>query len=211
MNKGISFMLGAASGSLLTFFIVKDYYKKIADEEIEAVREYYKSREKGVDDIGPDRDKEIKPIGSGRYPWGHDEDVKVDPEYKQMVEDLGYTEVEMEELAADPNTVIEHSDKGYEVFIEPGVEVIEPFVISPDEFGEYEHYQTKNWSYYTDFVLTDEVGEIVTDPDSIIGDALSHFGEYEDDCIHVRNDNLECDYEILKVYESFNELNREDA
>lgn len=207
MNKGIAFILGAATGSLLTLFIVKDYYKKIADEEIEAVREHYRSKEEGKNN-GPD--DEIKPIGSGEYPWGHVEHKKVDPEYKQMVDELGYTEEEMEELVADPDTVIEHSDKGYEVFIEPGVEVIEPFVISPDEFGEYPHYETKSFSYYKDFVLTDDDGEIVTDPDSIIGDALSHFGEYEEDCVHVRNDNLECDYEILKVYKSFNELNEED-
>lgn len=73
----------------------------------------------------------------------------------------------------------------------------EPYVISPDEFGELT-YETVTLTYYADKVLADEVEDIVEDVAGTIGlNSLLHFGEYEDDCVHVRNDRLEIDYEIL--------------
>ena len=73
-----------------------------------------------------------------------------------------------------------------------------PYVISPDEFGEFEDYEKISLIYYNDGVLTDENNEIVDDIDEIVGeDSLKHFGEYEEDSVFVRNDKLKCDYEIL--------------
>ena len=81
-------------------------------------------------------------------------------------------------------------------------ENMKPFVIAPEDFGEL-GYDTKTWKYYKDFVLTDEEGDVVLDPENIIGDALSHFGAYEDDAVYVRNMDVECDYEILKDERTF--------
>ena len=62
-------------------------------------------------------------------------------------------------------------------------EVDAPYVIPPDEFGEY---------------LVDEEDEPIEDVESIVGvESLDHFGEWEDDAVHVRNDRLKTDYEIL--------------
>lgn len=73
-----------------------------------------------------------------------------------------------------------------------------PYVISPDEFGEFEDYEKISLIYYNDGVLTDENNEIVDDINEIVGeDSLKHFGEYEEDSVFVRNDKLKCDYEIL--------------
>ena len=33
----------------------------------------------------------------------------------------------------------------------------------------------------------------------------SHFGEYEEDTVFVRNNDLKCDYEILRTIEDFEE------
>lgn len=72
-----------------------------------------------------------------------------------------------------------------------------PYVISPDDFGEYDDYNQISLTYYADGVLT-EGDDIVEDVDNIVGEeSLSSFGEYEDDAVHVRNDRLKCDYEIL--------------
>ena len=46
--------------------------------------------------------------------------------------------------------------------------------------------------YIDDEPLTDDQIE-----DLIGEDSLSHFGEYEDDSVFVRNDRLRTDYEIL--------------
>lgn len=74
-----------------------------------------------------------------------------------------------------------------------------PKVISPDEFGELLHYKQISLTYYEDKVLVDELGEPVINIDEIIGpDALNTFGTYEEDAVHVRNDRLRCEYEIIK-------------
>ena len=73
-----------------------------------------------------------------------------------------------------------------------------PYVISPDDFDEMDDYETETLMYYEDDVLTDDGGNIITDVEKLIGkDSLSHFGEYEDDSVFVRNDKLKTDYEIL--------------
>lgn len=74
-----------------------------------------------------------------------------------------------------------------------------PYVISPDEFGEDEEYETETLFYYEDGVLTDRSENVIENVDEIIGiDSLSHFGEYEDDSVFVRNDKLHVEYEILR-------------
>lgn len=188
MNKVFIFALGAAAGSLITWRVVVEKYKRIADEEIESVMNYYKNREKEVNEsVETPDDIDIDDIDDDM-----DADVDNDREdYANKVKDLGYnseTEIYM---------------------TEPGVDHIEPYVISPDEFGECDGYFTKSWTYYADFVLTDEMGDIVDEPEAVIGDALEHFGEYEEDSVYVRNENTECDYEILKHEKTFSEINGE--
>ncbi len=77
-------------------------------------------------------------------------------------------------------------------------EKFEPYVISPDDFGDVAEYETITLMYYSDGVLADDNDEIVSDSESLIGKhALQCFGEYEDDSVFVRNDNQKCDFEIL--------------
>lgn len=81
-----------------------------------------------------------------------------------------------------------------------------PYVISPDEFGEC-GYETVNLTYYSDDVLVDENDELVDDISEIVGeDFTSHFGEYEEDSIYMRNDSKKCDYEILRDYNPYHAL-----
>lgn len=76
--------------------------------------------------------------------------------------------------------------------------VKKPYVISPDEFGEDINRTQISLTFYADGVLTDDRDEVVTNVDELIGaDSLNHFGEYEDDSVFVRDDRLNCEYEIL--------------
>lgn len=77
-------------------------------------------------------------------------------------------------------------------------DVEKPYIITPDEFGEFEEYETESLVYFSDGYLTDDAFELIDDVDNIVGkDSLNHFREYEDDSVFVRNDRLKTDYEIL--------------
>ena len=59
-----------------------------------------------------------------------------------------------------------------------------------------------SWRY-----LADDDNNIIEDVDNIIGlDSLNHFGEYEADSVHVRNDKKKTDYEILLDEEKYSNL-----
>ena len=74
----------------------------------------------------------------------------------------------------------------------------EPYVISPEEFGEFEEYSRSSLTFLADGVLVDENLDILDNMEDTVGlDWMNHFGEYEDDAVHIRNDRRKSDYEIL--------------
>ena len=82
-----------------------------------------------------------------------------------------------------------------------------PFVIRPEVFDTEEGYDHVTLTYYAgDGVLTDEEDHIMSDEDieTAVGkESLSHFGEYEDDSVYVRNPREKMDYEILMDVRSY--------
>lgn len=180
MNKTTNlfvFITGAAIGSFSTWLLVKKYYERIADAEIEEMAEYYSHRSSYSDPMD-DVDEEA-----------HDETVnglhkKPDiMEYARNVRERGYVDYSG---GAKPET------EPKEV-----ADVERPYVISPDEFGELD-YRIISLTYYADKVLTDEVGNVIEDVDDTVGVAsLETFGEYEEDSVFVRDDRRKIDYEIL--------------
>lgn len=91
-----------------------------------------------------------------------------------------------------------------------GDDMKKPYVISPDEFGEIDNYEEISMTYYSDGVLADDNDNIVNDVEDIIGtESLTHFGEYEDDSVFVRNDCLKCDYEILLDSRKYSDVLKE--
>ena len=91
-------------------------------------------------------------------------------------------------------------EQGYLQDVEEGGtdDMEKPYVISPDEYGEMDDYDLYSYVYYADKVLADENNEPIEDVDQRIGlESLNHFGEYGDDSLYVRNDELKADYEIL--------------
>lgn len=84
-----------------------------------------------------------------------------------------------------------------------------PYIISPDEFGEKEDYDTISLTYYQDGILTDENDEPLENAEQVIGlNVVEHFGEYEEDSVFVRNDIQHCDYEILRDERCYSEVSR---
>ena len=73
-----------------------------------------------------------------------------------------------------------------------------PYIITPDEFGEKDGYSLISLTYYADGILADDENYIIENMKENVGfDWINYFGNYEDDAIFVRNDEKECDYEIL--------------
>lgn len=84
---------------------------------------------------------------------------------------------------------------------------VQAYVISPDEFGENDDYEKFSLTYYADQVLADDNDDIIEDIEATVSyEALSHFGEYEDDSVFVRNDILKCDYEILLDHRKYSDV-----
>ena len=73
-----------------------------------------------------------------------------------------------------------------------------PHVITPEEFAMDDEYQSESLTLYACGTLTDDFDNPIEDVPAMVGDALDHFGEYEDDSVFVRNDQYKCNYEICK-------------
>lgn len=208
MNKIVIFTLGAAVGSLLTWKLVEKKYKKLADEEIQSVIDKFNERkemEKTIEKVEvSDKPVEKPMVKVNKYEYSSTDKMPAG-EYDRITKKLGY-ELEVKE---EDGVIVSEDEEG-SIFIEPGRESVAPYVISPEEFGELEYYDSKSWTLYSDLIITDEEGSIVVDAENCIGDALEHFGEFEDDSVHVRNENLECDYEIIKVEATYEEINRRE-
>lgn len=98
------------------------------------------------------------------------------------------------------------SNSGYTEEVE---DVNGPYVISPEEFDEDNDYETQSLTYYKDKVLADDWGRVIDteDIEEMVGlDSLTHFGEYEDDSVFVKNDRLKTYFEILLDERSYRDV-----
>lgn len=181
----IAFLAGAGAGSAATWYFLKTKYEQIAQEEIDSVKKAFSNKE----------EKEEKVKNPDKNPAAEFARNKPDiNEYAKKLSKQGYTNYSNSEKAAESTkNPIPESD--------PEVEfgaIDRPYVISPEEFGEFDDYTKISLSFFSDHVLTDENYEVVDNVDDMVGaESLNHFGEYEDDSVFVRNDRLKVDYEIL--------------
>lgn len=170
LSNIIVFTAGVAVGSLATWKLVKDFYKKRSDEEIASVVETFEQRNK-PEESEPEQ-TEIPKEGT---PTTYER-------YKDSIFEFGYDG----ELKDETSATIEEDDCIH--------------VIAPEEFGDLEDegYAKVSLTYYVDELLADFYDNIVDDVAHTVGkDFAEHFGEYEDDSVFVRNDKKKIDYEIL--------------
>ena len=178
MNKTKNFMmfvLGVAVGSVVTWRYVEKKYEQIAQDEIDSVKEVFSKREA---EFTEDTEVQIKADNAR----GKSSII----EYAAHLHEQGYT-----------NYSDMVDEKPEEVKEEP-MSIDKPYVITPEEFGDLDDYETISLTYYADQILADDNDVIVDDIEDVVGfDSLNSFGEYEDDSVFVRNDRLKCDYEIM--------------
>ncbi|GHV42413.1 hypothetical protein FACS189490_11320 [Clostridia bacterium] len=159
-----AFGVGAAIGALSAWKYAKRKYERIAQEEIDSVKDAFSKR-----DVAATNAKEKPSI----------------KEYTEKLREHEYTNYSNTEHDEEREKKTAEEDK--------------PYVISPDEFGENDEYESISLTYYDDQILADDNDDLIEDVEDIVGfESLGRFGEYEDDSVFVRNDRLKCDYEILK-------------
>lgn len=179
IKGAVIFSLGVAAGLAISWKYNKDKYETIAREEINDVKERYRSKrehtEKETDAEGSDEDTKEELVSGFKN------------EYENMMRNLGYKDY--------------GEKKGED-------EVAKPYVIKPEEFGQTDDdYDLISLNYYADGVLTDDFDDIIEDVEGTVGeDSLSHFGEYENDTVYVRNDARKVDYEICLDNRKFSEV-----
>lgn len=182
LKNAFIFAIGATVGSVVTWKILKVKYEQIAQEDIDDVKSYYRNREKKLSEQVDEAHEKLKE--------NNDNDKVPDKGYAKIVNSLGYSKY---------SDVVEQPEE---------MKVMDkPYVIPPEDFGDNDDYERIELTYYADHILTDENGEIIEDVDRVVGsDSLSHFGEYEDDSVHVRDDVRGCDYEILKDHRKYSDV-----
>lgn len=192
MNKTIAmtaaFLLGAAAGAAGSWYILRERYAQIAQEEIDSVKESFGKMYGNNDNLAedteddPDEEEPEKVTRANQMMQKQTED---------LIEKLDYTSYSTKPNISEVVRNVTEAEKK--------TPKDRPYVISPEEFGELEDYEQISLKFYSDQIITtDDDDEILEDVDDVIGfDSLNHFGEYEDDSVYVRNDRLKCDYEIL--------------
>ena len=168
LSKFIIFTAGAAVGSAVTFVLLREQYKKLADEEAALFR------------------KELSNIRKSFFEEPVEEDVENEQneadlrEHNEIVTESGYTNYANIELKKEAK------------------KVKEPYVIAPEDYGELDDYDIVSLTYYADGILANDMDEPIEDVELVVGrNSLNHFGEYEDDSVFVRDDENKIDYKIL--------------
>ena len=184
-----AFTAGAAVGAAVSWKLLKNKYGQIAQEEINNVKEHYRNK---AEEAETD-DDEDEPIDDDA-PWDEPEEPKVTRELKAYVDAINDNEyydhyIELDEVEAP---TYERPISG------------EPYVITPEQFGDSFEHEMHSLTYYNDGILADDFDDVIYEIDDIIGeDSLNHFGEYEPDMLYVRNDARRSDYEILRDYRNY--------
>lgn len=195
MKKAIfSFIGGMLLGSVVTWQATKRYYGNVAQKEINDQKQWFENKCASCEK----RDGTVK--------FGM-EIKKSDTEKEDRLEDFRAQTRELSEAMG----IIER--EGYTRYSRQTRERIQnaeisdqPYVISPAEYGELQDYTQVQLTYYMDGIVADEDDRPVNCPEDILGDEFwTHFGEYRDDSLHIRNDIRKCDYELLKSLFTYSE------
>ena len=193
MNANIKYILtfsaGAVVGSAITWKLLKSKYEQIAQDEIDFQLERFSRREAKLNE-------ELKDVNDVLDTYEKVEKAQVE-EYKKTVAERGYTDYTSYSKPTTPENEAKEEETTKD----------KPYVITPEEFAEKDDYACINLTYYADGILADDDDYLVDDVDNVVGvDSLSRIGEYENDALHVRNDRLKIDYEILRDKRNYTDV-----
>lgn len=206
--KGLfAFVAGATVGAAATYFVVKTKYERLAQNEIDSVKEVFARREEELlshcDEIRDEVAVEKLKLNMN---------TALKPDLAEIVSKI--KEKEQVSAPAQDETYDyyedDESEEDDDIPQEPAVvepPVLTPYVIMPEEFGTEEDYELINLTYYADDVLTDDWDNPIEDIEDMVGlESLKHIGEYAEDVVHVRNEKYKTDFEIALDEQEFSEV-----
>ncbi len=218
LNKNIlasiSFVAGAVIGSATTYFIVNKKAQEKINFDTNETRKYYKELEKKLRETyasdAPEKEsqetcmseKDIDELVSKTYESAFElRDSLNTKEYKRMAKMYN-------DISTNPEPV---------PIVTPGTKDCDdfrrPYVIPPDDFGEYDDYDKIFLTMCNDGVIVDEDFDIL-DRGSLddigVDYNMKFMGEYEDDILHIRNEKCKTDFEITKISDNYKALTYEE-
>ena len=176
------FAAGVAVGSVVTWKVLKTKCEERIQEEIDSVKEAFSRQSRVLSEEAENTEKDDDSQEPATSPSAKPSLA----DYAKMLSEEGYTDY----------TEIDTKQKGGSTMPAPA----KPYVIPPDEYGDEADYDMVELRYFEAGILTDSWCNIIDDEsaEEMIGlESLKHFGEYEEDSVHVRNDLQKTDYEIL--------------
>lgn len=183
------FLAGVTVGAAGAWFYCKRYYEQIAQDEIDSVKAAFAERK-------PDALKNARKD----YEDNSNESNKQKADMAKLKPDLVNYAAKLQEQGY---TNYSNLDDGKKKNEEDETVVDGPYVIPPEEYG-VGSYTTIGLIYYSDGILADDEDERVENIEDTVGaDFAEHFGDYEEDSVHIRNDRRRCDYEICKDNRTF--------
>ena len=207
----VRFIVGAATGSGVTYYFVKKKLEEEYGEKIEATNRYVERLEKQIlDEYSPENESEeivegIEPIHEERKAIAKINQRRPTHDYSANYQYRKYD--------ADPADSEHPEDDEYDVVDKLGYDRSErlnsgkkPKLITQEEYddAEFDYLDKVVLEYFTedDILYNTEDDEIVVDREAILGDSMEKFGftKNNEAVIYVRNYSRGSDYEIHKNY-----------
>ena len=206
---GMIFLAGAATGSGVSYLVLKKKFAAEKDDELAEVRAYYKKKVESGAEFFDEMNKKMKEIANenrDKYEKAAEKSKNRKDVYSKDREDMQtlynhmFNKEDEEDMAGKES---------------PKEAPSRPYMISPEQYSnEYRHFAKVPLTYYADNeTLVDGNDDPIDDIAGTVGfKALEHFGEYEEDIVNVRNEALGVDYEVTRIHDSFDfgEYNDED-
>ena len=185
-----AFVAGVVVGAAASCKYFKTKYEKRYQRERDSLIEYFGGNK--PEDIVTVKEPVEHTTKSDSKPQVTQRDIS---DYEARIKNSGYTDYTEFSRKEQPK---------------PEVTYKKPYLIPPEELGGTEgdeDYNVYGFTYYADGVLADDADMMVEDIENVVGlDFADYFGEYEDDAVHIRNERLRCDYEILRDLRKYSDV-----
>lgn len=180
----LSFVIGLAIGVVSSAL----YFRGKTQEEVDEVRSFYLSK-----------------VGENEAT----ENTEAETVEEKVFREFNATKPEIRDYI---NTLRERKYVDYSKTAEPDASsakvpdvIADPYVISIDDFGQEEGYDTITLTAYSDGTIANYADDELEDPESTIGeDILSKFGD--EDVVYIRNDRLKADFEVVRDNRTYVEV-----
>ncbi len=215
----IGFVLGSAVGAGVAYAVLnknlETKYSKLAEEEIKSARDAYSKMQKELYDKNVlEKNRIMDDYQNGLASFGYVEEVKELQNQNISQDDSSENLLSPENKGKIQELVNDTAPEVPEPEERPYVKPKDPenniYIITSEQFGEYNDYDMEDLTYYSNGVVTDNFNNVIENPEELIGSAayMMLTDEDNDDFTErfVRNENRKTDYEIdIAGYDFFEE------